>query len=273
MFDSCQRIHLGEKGSSPVTADPVTSQIISIRKVIMTIGIYALFWEEQDLVYVGQSQNIESRFREHISNLRKGTHTNYKVQEAFNKFKEPILVILEESSVDNLNDLEIYYTSEFDSINTGLNIIEAGKVGWGTNSNASVYSRLQILKVFSLLYKTTLTYPQISKRTKVSESSVADIRSSKSHLWLSEVYPTEYNQMITRISNIEYKTKYSKQPIKVIDRHGVVYTVYNIREFAREHNLFNTHLGEVIRGNRKSHKGWTLQPNTPNTSYGQYGYG
>lgn len=55
----------------------------------MTIGIYALYWEEQDLVYVGQSQDIARRFTEHKRKLKNTSHTNYKVQAAYNLYGIP----------------------------------------------------------------------------------------------------------------------------------------------------------------------------------------
>lgn len=60
----------------------------------MTIGIYSLYWEEQDLIYIGQSQNIERRFTEHLYKLKNNTHTNYKVQKAYITYGLPSTNIL-----------------------------------------------------------------------------------------------------------------------------------------------------------------------------------
>lgn len=99
----------------------------------MAIGIYALYWEEQDLIYIGQSQNIERRFSEHIYKLTNTKHTNYKVQNAYNLYGLPVLNILEQCEISELNTLEISYTKEFNGLDKhrGLCLIEAGNVGWG----------------------------------------------------------------------------------------------------------------------------------------------
>ena len=117
----------------------------------MTTGIYSLYWEKQDLVYIGLSQNIERRFKDHLNTLKNNKHTNYKVQNTFNNYGEPKLIIIEECIIEELNDKEIFWTKEFNSINNGLNIIEAGQAGFGTNSSNSKYSKEQIIEALDLL--------------------------------------------------------------------------------------------------------------------------
>lgn len=48
----------------------------------MTVGIYVI--ECGSRVYVGQSQNVEHRFKDHRRRLMKGTHNNPKLQRAWN---------------------------------------------------------------------------------------------------------------------------------------------------------------------------------------------
>ena len=42
----------------------------------MTMGIYALYWQEQDLIYIGQSKEIERRFKDHLRELEACIHCN-----------------------------------------------------------------------------------------------------------------------------------------------------------------------------------------------------
>lgn len=234
----------------------------------MTIGIYALYWEEQELIYVGLSQNIEYRFRDHKRDMRRREHTNYKVQETYNLYGYPILIILEKCDLLELNQKEILWTNELDTINNGLNIIEAGQVGFGPNSNNSKYNKLQVLKVFRLVSSTRyFSFEEISVITNTSKSLVQCILDGKSHLWLQSRYPFRYNLMIHR--KVErysdrnclaatYRMFQKELPV-VVSPEGKEYTVENIRKFCIEHNLYNTHLGAVIRKQRKSHKGWVLK--------------
>lgn len=221
----------------------------------MTTGIYALYWEEQDLVYVGLSQDITHRFVEHINSLKRDKHTNYKVQDTFNRYGVPVLVILELCEINKLNEQEILWTKEFNSINTGLNIIEAGYSGFGVNSRNSKYTRLQILQVFRLLYTTTKSYKEISYSTKVAYQTISDIQHSISHIWLKEEYPFQYLLMKNTLVGQD-----RKKGIKVISPEGLIHTVYNISKFSREYKLDDSNFSKVIRGvqNYNSHKGWRL---------------
>lgn len=234
----------------------------------MTIGIYSLYWEEQDLIYIGQSQNIETRAKEHISLLKRGIHTNYKVQKAYNLYGLPIHSIIEECTIVSCNEAEIFWTKEFDSLNTkhGLNIIEAGQVGWGTNSNNSKYSRFQILKVFSLLYKGQDKVASIENRCNVSKAVINDILKSNSHLWLKDQYPEEYRQMLNReriCKNISSKLGTN---VNIISPKGDVHSISCITDFCKSLNITDTSLTTIVRGfarvidgTRKQYKGWKLQ--------------
>jgi len=44
-----------------------------------------------------------------------------------------------------------------------------------------------------------------------------------------------------------------------IDPNNIKYEFTNIRQFSREHNLYNTHIGDCIKGKVKQHKGWTFK--------------
>ena len=160
----------------------------------MTIGIYALYWEEQDLIYIGQSQDIERRYKAHIYHLNLQDHKNSRVQLTYSLFGIPKLIILEECSISQLLELEASYISEFGSAERGLNILVAKPTSWGTKSANSKYTKRQILSIFSLLYKGKLTCPQIASRLKVNTSTVENICGS-SHMWLKEDYPKQYALM------------------------------------------------------------------------------
>jgi predicted GIY-YIG superfamily endonuclease len=73
----------------------------------MTIGIYALYWEEQDLIYIGESDNIERRFKEHLKMLETNKHFNYRVQEVYNTYGLPLFQILEECHINELKIKEV----------------------------------------------------------------------------------------------------------------------------------------------------------------------
>jgi len=220
-------------------------------------GIYALWFEESSMIYIGQSQDIKRRFRQHIKGLEASRHTNYKVQDHFSRFGMPEFIILEECSINALNDLEVAWTAEFDSINNGLNIIEAGQVGWGTNSNFSKYSKIQILRAFSLLYKTNLPQAEIARKIKMSKTTISAIKNSKSHLWLRDKYPNQYVAMKDR------QTLYNTGSCSTwfIAPNGDIVYIKNATQYAKDNSIsyekaFSNGLSKLKLGQRKQYKGW-----------------
>lgn len=235
----------------------------------MKTGIYALYWEEQDLVYIGQSIHIEKRWEEHKKCLQKANHTNYKVQKAYNLYGYPNFVVLEECGISELNDLEIYWTKEYDSTNS-LNIIEAGNSGYGYNASNSKYSKLQILLVFRSLYLSKYEPRNVSaKRISVNVGLFKAISNGETHLWLKEKYPFLYKQMCInkgtkKQESLIYagsfgKLTSSKKEVIVISPDNKEYTVLNKSKFARDHGLSQSGIQDLISKRRKSHKGWTLK--------------
>lgn len=66
----------------------------------------------------------------------------------------------------------------------------------GLRNPMSKYTKTQILKVFSLLYRTRLGRNSIAHRLKVNPSLPKAIMGG-SHLWLKDDYPLQYSQMLS----------------------------------------------------------------------------
>ena len=100
--------------------------LCSMKKII---GIYKIT-NPKGKVYIGQSTNIEKRFR-----LYKGLHCARQIK-LFSSLKKygyvnHIFEIVEECLIDELNEKEIYYINLFQSFNThkGLNLQGGGSNG------------------------------------------------------------------------------------------------------------------------------------------------
>ncbi len=230
----------------------------------MTIGIYSLYWEDQDLVYIGQSQNLERRYKDHINSLQNGTHNNYKVQDTFNKYGEPKFIVLEVCKIADIYTKEILWTEEFNSLHglNGLNIVEPGtsSSGWGTNAANARYSRIQILRVFSMLYKTTLKYSTISLKSKVPIHIINQIKNGLIHTWLCNDYTTKYRLMQLRPKNYP-KTKIEESTL--VSSTGEIHILTSIKDFclsipelAINIKTSSAAIGKVLLNKKKSYKGW-----------------
>ena len=88
------------------------------------VGIYKIT-SPSNRVYVGQSKNIYSRIKCYEKLRCKAQTKLYNSLKKYG-FENHTIEIIEQCSVDELNDLEIQYISLYDCCNTGLNISPGG---------------------------------------------------------------------------------------------------------------------------------------------------
>ena len=97
-----------------------------------TCGIYCIENLINHKKYIGQSANIEMRWRSHKSELRRNVHINDYLQKAWNKYGEDNFqfYILEECVVDIIDNRERYYIALHDATNRdcGYNIENGGSI-------------------------------------------------------------------------------------------------------------------------------------------------
>lgn len=226
----------------------------------MTTGIYSIYFESIDKIYIGQSQNIEQRFTAHKSLLSRG-HYNYKLANAYKLDKNPVFTILVETSIDELNTTEINLINEFDSINNGLNIHHGGRAGLpGYSSGKCKNTKEELELAFNLLCDPSLTKYQISEMSGVSLETITNIICKKRHIWLHEYYP-QTSLIVQSLKSIRASNAQEnrfKTNVYLLSPEGIEYHCSNRTKFAIEHNLNAGHLGCVIRKEESQHKGWKL---------------
>lgn len=229
----------------------------------MTIGIYRLLFSRTDKVYIGQSINIEKRFKEHIFSLRR-EEASKKLQEAYSIYGTPSFEILVECTKEDLDLYEKEAIEIFNSVKNGLNYTSGGSCApstKGPGASRAIFSKEQILSVFNLLIENKLQIKEISKLTGVTESAIWPIAGLKNHKWLEDEFPRQYAILVslngTRNTKQSAASKGIIYPL-IISPLGEMFNVTNIRHFALAHKLDNSHLGAVLKGKAKSHKGWKL---------------
>lgn len=84
------------------------------------IGIYKIENKINQHVYIGQSNNIETRWKQHRANIKNGTQTIYKAIRKYglNNFD---FSVLEECSLSELNEREKYWINFYNSYENGYN--------------------------------------------------------------------------------------------------------------------------------------------------------
>jgi group I intron endonuclease len=201
--------------------------------------IYKITNKLNGKLYIGQTvRTAQSRWNEHLYKLSRNKHPNSKLQAAWNKYGKDSFefdIICECTSIEELNTLEELYVSE--------NIDGYNLSGGGHNKRMSEESKQKL----SLAKRGKPNGQKGSKRKPHSES---------------------------------FKTQLSKERRPggypdVVDPNGVVYTVTNVKGFAKQHNLWFSGLASLFgtTGTCFHYKGWRIA--TPETigkkfSYEQY---
>lgn len=234
----------------------------------MTTGIYALYWELPDLIYIGQSINIKNRYSDHLSLLSRQIHYNRKIQETYNNYGQPSIHILKESRCEDLDTLEQLYIDEFNSVKDGLNIA-VGPVSTlrGTKNSTSIYSEELLEEIFEELYKDILSIRDISRKLKVNESTIYGIASGDRHIWLHERFPDMWDSIKSKLGSRKARgnnsaKKQGRTYPKVKDPNGNIFTIECTTEFCKQHGLDCQALYRLFKGKVKTHKEWRLYEGT-----------
>jgi group I intron endonuclease len=230
----------------------------------MSCGIYKLSFQNTNKVYIGQSVNIEYRFKQHLNSFKNLT-APIKLQEAFTLYGTPSLEILSECNREELSTQEEEAIEIFDSLANGFNSCSStiGNIGTsGTLNGNSKYSEEQVVYVLDLLIENTMGYRDISSITEVSVETVGQIAGMFTHTWLKNKYPDKY-AILESLVNTRKSDRSSAKSRGILyplikNVHNNVFVVENIAAFAREHNLNKDILGRVLRKQAASHKGWKL---------------
>lgn len=221
----------------------------------MTTGIYKLNFSS-GAFYIGQSINIEKRFKQHCSDLRCGK-SNIKMLDEYDRSGLPSYEILEDCNIESLNEIEEYYITKFSAtVFPGLNILEKpGSLAVGQYSAGSKCTDDTYEKVFFLLVENRLTQDKIASMFQINRGIVKNISCGASHSWLRSKYPTEYEGLLNRVSkrHIDVRPLLQAPEGNIYDLSG-----QNVTEFARSHSLHKGHLLAVLNRKEKSHKGWKL---------------
>ena len=179
--------------------------------------------------YIGQTmRSPAARWPEHITKLNKGVHGNAKLQAAWNKYGSKnfiFSVIVKCESAEELNVLEEAYVKR--NVN-GYNL-----VGGGKNRKWSVESRRKLSKS-----KSGIPNGQLGMKKK---SMTAENKIKMSLINKPSGYPD------------------------IVDPMGNLYTISNVREFSKQHNLWYSGLASLFgsKGACFHYRGWRIA--TPET--------
>lgn len=148
------------------------------------IGIYKIENLINHKIYIGQSIHIKRRWMEHCI-----PSSNSVISKAIYKYgKENFsFQILEECSIEELNDKELYYIQQYNSlVPNGYNIQEYQD---GIYNNYSDYSKDTLLQIIYLLENTEMEISLIAKKFNVSKWAIYRINNGETHKMPEIMYP------------------------------------------------------------------------------------
>lgn len=230
----------------------------------MTCGIYKLEFSNGDF-YIGQSNNIEKRYRTHCNKLSKQAHVNSKLQITYNNLDEiPSLEILCECLEKDLDKYELEAFEIFNPISS-LNIAPAGgdfPVAFGEDSAVSKYTNEYLIDMVRyFLSNKDMSLKVLASTYGVHYSTAKNVSNGTSHTWLAEVIPEEYAELISMKGTrpVNSISAYKGRSYTVISPEGTEHIVNHITNFAKEFGLNRGAFGQVLAGKAHQHKGWKLK--------------
>lgn len=152
-----------------------------------TIGIYKITNKTNNQSYIGQSVNIEKRWKKHKCEYLKENQVsyNYPLYRAFRKYglDNFLFEVIEECKKDELNKKEIYWIKYHNTFFNGYNQTLGGDHGTSVPKE-------NILGIFEDLENTQLTHGEIAKRRNVSIEMVDGINTGR-HWHQDREYPIQ----------------------------------------------------------------------------------
>lgn len=88
-------------------------------------GIYKIGFKNTDKVYIGSSNNVYQRAKQHLAMLTNDCHHSYKLQNYYNSYSELMFIeLIEEVCEEDKFEREFFYIEQYNSITEGFNVSE-----------------------------------------------------------------------------------------------------------------------------------------------------
>ena len=204
------------------------------------IGIYKIENKVNGKVYVGQSIDINARWKNHITLLNKGNHHNDYLQKSWNKYGENNFEfsIIEECLPEDRFKREKYWIDYYNTYEDGYNETRGGEgldgapKAKGDNHPNSLISEATAKKIISELATTRLPFSEIAKKYSCSVDIVKDINGGKTHTYLHN-----YGTNIREKNSIKRNSSFEKLSIE---------EVYQIIHLLETTSLNYTQIGKMF---------------------------
>lgn len=178
------------------------------------VGIYKVTNQINGKIYVGQSVDIEARFRRHKSGPfnEKDTSFHSHFYSAIRKYglQNFVFEIVEECAQKDLDEREQYWIAHWDSYNPAKGYNET-KGGAGSHGLRTKLTGQEVKEIQHLLKNTTLSQSDIGNKFGVSQRLISGINSGDS--WHDDliVYPIRVGRGGKGVKNHYYCIECGKE--------------------------------------------------------------
>lgn len=224
------------------------------------MNIYKIMFSDGS-IYVGKTiKPINIRFNQHMYLLRNNAHHSYKMQAKFIElnFVIPTITLLEEVSNDISSNIEKMWIAKFNSFNNGLNCSIGGEGECGEAHPSAKYYLEDYTAILFILATTEWSLKSISIELDVSYSTVCSISAGNSHQYLQNLYPKEYQLMLDKKGTRLVTSQRDKEYPEIVSPTGEVFIIKNASKFAKDNNLLDSELSNLLNYKSKIHRGWHL---------------
>ena len=147
-----------------------------------------------------------------------------------------------------LDEKEQYWIKFYDSVENGFNIKEGGKCSRGfKQSQSSIEKRRQKLIGKSLSEE---------HKQKISRAHKGKILSKET---VDKMIAYRTGRNLTESCKQKISKAHSKNTYELKNQNGTTLIIKNLSKFCKENKLSQSYFSRILKGERKSYKGWTIK--------------
>ena len=225
----------------------------------MKISIYSITNIKNNKKYIGMSQEVKTRLHKHLWALRKGTHDNKKLQNAFNKygeesFKTEILETFETKNRMEGLQKEKFYIDKYDSYKKGYNMsngFDGSTLYKWTEEQTSKMKNFMKGNSYGKGVKRTEEHKKIISKTHKGKNVSKETREK----FIKELNPF-YGKHHSEETLKKISDKVIKKRVMCIET-GNIYG--SIVECSKEMKIDRSNISKVCKGKQSNIKGYTFK--------------
>lgn len=195
----------------------------------MLKSIYKITNKVNGKCYIGQTNDISRRFREHRA-LGYAEEENKLLYKAINKYGlDNFIFEILEQDIENYNEREIYWIAYYHAYGEGYNMTPGGEeppIKHGEEHQLATHTQEEVNKVIDMLLNTEMTVKEIAEISSYNVSSI--VRINNGALWHDDSYNYPLRKELSKSFNED-------RALKIID--DLLNTTMTQREIAEKYGV------------------------------------